>query len=82
LRVVNARGISISPEIMGGKPVIAGTRVTVARVLELLSEGLSVQQLLKEYPHISEADVRACLAYGASLAAGEEIAPLLPSVGR
>jgi uncharacterized protein (DUF433 family) len=74
-----ARGIAINPSIMGGKPVIQGTRVTVARVLDLLAQGLSVEDLLKEFPHISEADVRACLSYAASLADDEEIVPLLPN---
>ena len=68
--------IVVNPAIMGGKPVIRGTRVTVERVLSLLAQGLAIPKLLQEYPHLTEEDISACLAYGASLAGREEIIPL------
>ena len=71
-----AARIVVDSKVMRGKPVVRGTRVTVERVLELLAQGLSTAELLDEYPHLTEDDVRACLAYGASLAGHEEIIPL------
>ncbi len=68
--------IVIDPRVMGGKPVIRGTRVTVGRVLELLAQGMSVAEVLQEYPHLRAEDVLACLAYGADLAGQEEVLPL------
>ena len=70
-----AERIVVDPSVMGGKPVVRGTRVTVERVLSLLAQGLPMTELLKEYPYLTEDDVRACLAYGASLAGSEEIIP-------
>ncbi|MFZ5469366.1 MAG: DUF433 domain-containing protein [Myxococcota bacterium] len=57
--------IAVNPGVMGGKPVVQGTRVTVERVLTLLSQGMTVKDLLVEYPHLTEEDVRACLEYAA-----------------
>jgi uncharacterized protein (DUF433 family) len=44
--------IESNPEILGGKPVIKGTRVPVELVLELVQAGFSVDEILKEYPHL------------------------------
>ena len=59
--------ISIDPEICFGKPCIRGHRIWVSLVLDRLSSGWTVPQLLDEYPGIEEADVRACIAYGAEM---------------
>lgn len=59
--------ISIDPNVCFGKPCIRGHRIWVSRVLDLLSSGWTVQQLLEEYPGVQEADVRACIAYGAGM---------------
>ena len=59
--------ISIDPEICFGKPCIRGHRIWVSLVLDLLSSGRTVPQLLDEYPGIEEADVLACIAYGAEM---------------
>jgi uncharacterized protein (DUF433 family) len=60
--------IAIDPEICGGRPTIAGTRMRVEDVLEALAEGASVTELLADFPYITAADVRACLAFAATLA--------------
>ena len=60
--------ISIDPDVCFGKPCIRGHRIWVSLVLDLLSSGWTVQQLLDEYPGIKEEDVRACIAYGAEMA--------------
>ena len=59
--------ISIDPDVCFGKPCIRGHRIWVSLVLDLLSSGWTVQQLLEEYPGIEEVDVRACIAYGAEM---------------
>ncbi len=55
--------IVASPHIMMGKPIIKGTRVTVELVMEKLSEGMPVAELLQAYPHITAEQVQACLGF-------------------
>ena len=57
--------ITIEPGKRGGKPCIRGMRITVYDVLEYLASGMSQQEVLKEFPYLTEADSRACLAYAA-----------------
>jgi uncharacterized protein (DUF433 family) len=59
--------ISIDPGICFGKPCIRGHRIWVSLVLDLLADGWTVEQLLEEYPGIEDADVLACIAYGAEM---------------
>ncbi|MBA3425209.1 MAG: DUF433 domain-containing protein [Rubrobacter sp.] len=59
--------ISIDPRICFGKPCIRGHRVWVSLVLDLLSSGLSVEEVLEEYPQLSREDILACVAYGAEM---------------
>jgi len=54
--------ISVSTQIHFGKPCITGTRITVQNVLELLNEGLSFQDIIRDYyPDLQVADIRDCL---------------------
>ena len=62
-----------NPAIMLGKPVIKGTRITVEAILRKLSEGVSVEQLLTSYPHLSKEDIFAALTYASDLIANEEM---------
>lgn len=50
-------------DILGGKPVVRGTRISVELILEYLSEGAPVSEILKAYDHLTEADVRAAVAF-------------------
>jgi len=59
--------ITIDPDICNGLPTILGTRITAQTVLEFLSAGDSIDDVLAEYPTLSREDVRACLAYSAKL---------------
>jgi uncharacterized protein (DUF433 family) len=59
--------ISVDPNICFGKPCIRGTRIWVSLVLDFLANGMAVSEILEEYPQLSEADVRAALAYGAEM---------------
>ena len=57
----------IDEKILGGKPVIRGTRIPVYLIVELVANGSSIKDILKEYPELSEEDVKAALRYAASL---------------
>jgi uncharacterized protein (DUF433 family) len=59
--------ISIDPKICFGKPCVKGHRVWVSLILDNLANGMSIQQILKEYPGLEETDILACLAYGAEM---------------
>jgi len=59
--------IVIDEKILGGKPVIKGTRIPVYLIVEMIANGLSIRDILKEYPELSEEDVKAALRYAASL---------------
>ena len=59
--------VCIDPAICAGRPHIRGTRVRVSDVLRLLASGASVSEILHDYPHLEEADLRAALAYGATV---------------
>jgi uncharacterized protein (DUF433 family) len=60
--------ISIDPNVCFGKPCIKGHRIWVSLILDFLADGMSVQQILEEYPGLEEADILACIAYGAEMA--------------
>jgi uncharacterized protein (DUF433 family) len=57
--------ITADPAVMLGKPCIKGTRITVELILRWLSEGRTFAELLEAYPHLSEDDIKAALAYAA-----------------
>lgn len=66
--------IAVNPKIHFGKPCVAGTRITVQGVLELLKEGLTFAQIIQDYyPDLTEEDIRACLQYAIALVAAEDI---------
>jgi len=65
--------ITMDPEVMGGKPCIRGMRVTVGMIVEAMSAGRTVEQLLEDFPYLEEGDIREALAYAASLAQGHEV---------
>jgi uncharacterized protein (DUF433 family) len=58
---------------MGGKPCIRGMRVTVGMILEALSAGRTIEQLLLDFPYLEEADIREALAFAAQLAQGHDV---------
>jgi uncharacterized protein (DUF433 family) len=57
--------ITIEPGKRGGRPCIRGMRIAVADVLGWLAAGMSHEQIIAEYPELTEDDIRACLAYAA-----------------
>jgi uncharacterized protein (DUF433 family) len=71
--------ITHNPNIMGGKPTIRDTRVTVGTLLGLLSEGCSAEEILREYPYLEADDIRQTLAYAAWRLSEESDLPLNPA---
>ncbi|MBI4848950.1 MAG: DUF433 domain-containing protein [Nitrospirae bacterium] len=65
--------ITANPDIMLGKPVIKGTRITVELILRKLSEGVSIEELLTSYPHLTKDDILAALSYSADVISQEEL---------
>lgn len=59
------RLITIDPERRSGKPCVRDTRMSVGDVLDYLAAGMSHQEILTEFPNITEEDIRACLAFAA-----------------
>jgi uncharacterized protein (DUF433 family) len=59
--------ISINPRVCFGKPCIRGHRIWVSLILDLLASGMTTEEILKEYPGLEEADILACIAYGAEM---------------
>lgn len=68
--------ITIDPAILVGKPVIKGTRLAVEFIVRLLAQGWTIEDILKEYDHITREDIQACLAYAHQLLADEKIYPI------
>ncbi len=69
--------ISTSPAICHGKPCIRGTRIMVSVVVDNIADGMSVEDIITNYPPLTADDVRAALHYAATLVREEEIVPLL-----
>lgn len=63
--------ITIDPNVCHGKPCIRGHRIWVSLILDFLAGGMTPEGILDDYPGIEEADIRACIAYGAERARGE-----------
>jgi len=55
--------IVVNPEILGGKPIIDGTRISVEFVLNQLASGVNTEDIQEDYPHISKQDIQACMEY-------------------
>ena len=69
--------IVIDPEVMVGKPIIRGTRITVEMILKLLAQDNTPESILQDYPHLTKEDILAALLYGYEVVAHEEVFPLL-----
>lgn len=65
--------IEINPEIMFGKPVIKGTRITVEQLLRKLAGQMTVDEILADHPHLRPDDIYAAAAFAADYLAQEEI---------
>lgn len=70
--------ITIDPDVLVGKPIIKGTRISVEFVIDLMGRGWTVDQILGEYDHLTREDIQACLAYAGDLLKSERVY-LLPN---
>ena len=67
--------ISLAPDVLAGKPVVRGTRLSVEFVIGLMAAGWSEAEILANYPNLSHDDVIACLAYARDALSGEKVFP-------
>lgn len=67
--------ITFDPKIMGGRACIRGMRITVSLVVNLVANGMTTDEILREYPDLEAEDIRQALQYASSLA-NEEVHPL------
>jgi uncharacterized protein (DUF433 family) len=59
--------ITINPQVCFGKPCVRGHRIWVSLILDFLASGMSVEEVVDEYPDLRREDVLACIAYGAEM---------------
>ena len=65
------RHIEAKPEVLGGKPCIRGTRISVEAVLELIASGGSIDAIVKAYPHLTKESVQEAILYAAQFSKNE-----------
>jgi uncharacterized protein (DUF433 family) len=68
--------IVIDPQVMVGKPIIKGTRLTVQFIVGLLAQGTPMEEILKEYPKLTKEDILACLTFAHNALENTTFAPL------
>jgi len=71
--------IVIDPDILVGKPIIKGTRLAVEFIIDLLAQGWSEDEILRNYPGLSRADIQACLGYASATLHAEKVFCLEPA---
>ncbi len=67
--------VVLDPKVMAGKPIIRGTRVPVETVVRMLSQGMTEQAILAEYPRLEPDDLRAALAFAAQVLGNDDFYP-------
>lgn len=65
--------ITVNPEVLVGKPIIRGLRISVDQILKALAGGVTVQELLEDYPELEKEDIQAALLYAADLVNEERV---------
>lgn len=65
--------ITLNPDVMVGKPTIRGLRITVENILQLMASGISVEEILQDYPELDKEDIQAALLYAAELVNKEKV---------
>ena len=68
--------IELKPDVLAGKPVVKGTRIAVEFVIDLLGRGWSQGEILSQYSQLTEADLRACVAYASEILKSERVYPV------
>ncbi|MCC7573640.1 MAG: DUF433 domain-containing protein [Candidatus Methanofastidiosum sp.] len=72
--------IIINPKVMTGKPIIKGTRLSVQYILNLLANGYTVDEILKEYEGLTKDDINACLVYASETIENTTYMPLTEAI--
>jgi uncharacterized protein (DUF433 family) len=65
--------ITLNPDILVGKPIIKGTRIAVEFIIDLLAQGWSIDEILRNYPGITVEDIQACLSYASVMLKSEKV---------
>lgn len=73
--------IELNPQVMMGKPVVKGTRITVELILEKLGAGETIEQLLEAHPHLTREGVLAAIRYGVEVLRTDDVYPLPRAAG-
>ncbi len=68
--------ITLDPQVLAGKPIIKGTRISVELVIGLLAQGWTQAEVLENYPGLSREDILACLGYAADIIEEERVFPV------
>jgi uncharacterized protein (DUF433 family) len=68
--------IELRPEVLVGKPVLKGTRLSVEHVLDMVAAGVSEEEMLANHPRLTVEGIRACVAYACDLVRSERVLPL------
>ena len=68
--------ITVRPDVFGGKPIIRDMRISVELILSLLSQGVTPEDILDDYPRLESEDIRACIAYAHAVIAGDSLAAI------
>jgi uncharacterized protein (DUF433 family) len=71
--------ITFNPNILAGKPIVRGLRISVAMILELLAKGSTMQEILEDYPDLEMADLQAALLYAHHLITNEDVFERVPT---
>ena len=73
--IIEPSRITLDPQVLAGKPVIRGTRLSVEFVIGLMAEGWSEANIIANYPGITHEDIIACLAYARDALSSEKVFP-------
>ncbi len=65
--------ITVDPEILAGKPIIKGTRISIEHILDLLANGWTTETILENYPQLKRKDITAVLKYAAQILKEEKV---------
>lgn len=65
--------ITVNPNVLVGKPIIKGTRLAVEFIIDLLAQGWSIDEILRNYPGITVVDIQACLSYASAALKSEKV---------
>ncbi len=68
--------IVVDPNILVGKPVIKGTRLAVEFIVDLMAQGWTQEEILRNYPGLTREDIQVCLSYASDMLHAERVYPL------